>query len=311
MSATRLQGATVARPAARAGWLTLQHRRYLIAFLFVLPALINFAVFRYIPIFMAGRASLYDYSLLGGFGDFVGTKNYVHAVEDDLFWTSMRVSVQYAFMKVPAQVVLALLLALFVSRASRGMGIIRTIIFFPVVTSLVVAAMLWSMMYNKDLGLIQSMLGAFGLRHQGFLSSPVLALPSIVLMMVWKEVGFSMIIFVAGLKGIPEMFYDAAAIDGASPIQRFFSITLPLLKPVTLFVVVTQTISAMQVFVPIFVMTQGGPFFATNAIVYYIYQNGFAYNDMGYASALSFFVLALLVTVSYFQFRLLKGKVEY
>ena len=107
------------------------------------------------------------------------------------------------------------------------------------------------------------------------------------------------------------MFYDAAAIDGASPVQRFLHITLPLLKPVTLFVVVTQTISAMQVFVPIFVMTQGGPFFATNAIVYYIYQNGFAYNDMGYASALSFFVLALLVAISYFQFRLFRGQAEY
>jgi len=302
---------SIARPEGRARLLSLKQRQYVIAFLFVLPALVNFAIFRYIPIFMAGEASLYDYSLLGGFGAFVGAKNYLRAIEDDLFWSSMWVSFQYALMKVPAQVVLAMLLALFVSRSVRGMGAIRTIIFFPVVTSLVVGAMLWSLMYNKDLGLLQSMFGAFGLRHNGFLSNPDLALPSIVVMMVWKEVGFSMIIFVAGLKGIPEMFYDAAAIDGASPIQRFLYITLPLLKPVTLFVVVTQTISAMQVFVPIFVMTQGGPFFATNAIVYYIYQNGFAYNDMGYASALSFFVLALLVAISYFQFRLLKGQAEY
>jgi multiple sugar transport system permease protein len=297
--------------STRTGLLSLKQRQYLVAFLFVLQALVNFAIFRYIPIFMAGHASLYDYSLLGGFGDFVGAKNYVRAFEDDLFWTSMWVSFQYALMKVPIQVVLSLLLAMFVSRELRGMSPIRTIIFFPVVTSLVVAAMLWSMMYNKDLGLIQSMFGIFGLRHNGFLSSSTLALPSIVVMMVWKEVGFSMIIFVAGLKGIPEMFYDAAAIDGASPMQRFLYITLPLLKPVTLFVIVTQTISAFQVFVPIFVMTQGGPFFATNAIVYYIYQNGFAYNDMGYASALSFFVLALLVAISYFQFRLLKGQAEY
>ena len=306
-AASAVRGGAAAGP----GLLTLQRRRYLIAFLFVLPALANFALFRYVPIFMAGQASLYDYSLLGGFGDFVGTKNYMRAIEDDLFWSSMWVSFQYALLKVPAQVAMALLLALFVSRSVRGMGVMRTIIFFPVVTSLVVGAMLWSMMYNKDLGLIQSMLGVFGLRHDGFLSSSTLALPSIVVMMVWKEVGFSMIIFVAGLKGIPEMFYDAAAIDGASPLQRFVHITLPLLKPVTLFIVVTQTISAMQVFVPIFVMTQGGPFFSTNAIVYYIYQNGFAYNDMGYASAMSFFVLALLVAVSYFQFRALKGNVEY
>jgi multiple sugar transport system permease protein len=212
---------------------------------------------------------------------------------------------------VPVQVVLSLLLAMFVSREVRGMSAARTIIFFPVVTSLVVAAMLWSMMYNKDLGLFQSIAGIFGLRHNGFMSNPTLALPSIVLMMIWKEVGFSMIIYVAGLKGIPEMFYEAAKIDGASPLQQFLHITLPLLKPVTLFVIVTQTISAFQVFVPIFVMTQGGPFFATNAIVYYVYQNGFAYNDMGYASALSFFVLALLVAISYFQFRLFRGQAEY
>jgi multiple sugar transport system permease protein len=302
---------TVAKPASGGTLLSLKRRQHLIAFLFVLPALINFAIFRYIPIFMAGQASLYDYSLLGGFGDFVGMKNYLRAMEDDLFWSSMWVSFQYALMKVPAQVVLSLLLAMFVSRSVRGMAPIRTIIFFPVVTSLVVGAMLWSMMYNKDLGLIQSIMGSLGMRHNGFLSSPTLALPSIVAMMVWKEVGFSMIIFVAGLKGIPELYYEAARIDGASSLQRFFYITLPLLKPVTLFIVVTQTISAMQVFVPIFVMTQGGPFFSTNAIVYYIYQNGFAYNDMGYASALSFFVLALLVAVSYIQFKLLKGQAEY
>ncbi len=293
------------------GVLTLQRRRYLVAFLFVLPALVNFAVFRYIPILLAGQASLYDYSLLGGFGDFTGLRNYERALTDDLFWSSIGVSLKYALLKVPIQVVLALLLAMFVSRAVRGMGFMRTTVFFPVVTSLVVGAMIWSMMYNKDLGLIQSMIGVFGFSHIGFLSSPTLALPSIVVMMVWKEVGFSMIIFVAGLQAIPEMFYDAAAIDGAGRFQRFLHITLPLLSPVTLFVVVTQTISAMQVFVPIFVMTQGGPFFATNAIVYYIYQNGFQYDDMGYASAMSFFVLVLLVAISYFQFKVLKGNVEY
>jgi multiple sugar transport system permease protein len=302
---------SVEKSASRPRLLSLKQRQYVIAFLFVAPALINFAIFRYIPIFMAGEASLYDYSLLGGFGDFVGMKNYVRAIEDDLFWSSMWVSFQYALMKVPIQVVLSLLLAMFVSREVRGMSAARTIIFFPVVTSIVVAAMLWSMMYNKDLGLIQSIFGIFGLRHNGFVSNPTLALPSIVLMMIWKEVGFSMIIYVAGLKGIPEMFYEAAKIDGASPLQQFLHITLPLLKPVTLFVIVTQTISAFQVFVPVFVMTQGGPFFATNAIVYYIYQNGFAYNDMGYASALSFFVLALLVAISYFQFRLFRGQAEY
>jgi ABC-type sugar transport system permease subunit len=306
--ASTVRGAVVTRSGSI---ISLQRRRYLIAFLFVLPALINFTIFRYLPIILAGQASLYDYSLLGGFGDFVGLKNFERAFSDDLFWSSIIVSLKYTLLKVPLQVVLALLLAMFVSRQIRGMGFMRTTIFFPVVTSLVVGAMIWSMMYNKDLGLIQSLLGIFGVPHIGFLSSSQLALPAIVVMMVWKEVGFSMIIFVAGLQAIPEMFYEAAAIDGAGAVRRFFHITWPLLLPVTLFVIVTQTISAMQVFVPIFVMTKGGPFFATNAIVYYIYQNGFEYNDMGYASAMSFFVLIILVAISYVQFKVLKGNVEY
>ena len=299
------------RAVARGGLFTLTRRRYLLALLFVLPALINFAVFRYIPIVMAAQASLYDYSLLGGFGDFVWLKNYIRVVEDELFWQSIKVSAFFAMMKVPLQVVLSILLALFVAREVRGMSVARTIIFVPVVTSLVVAALLWSMMYNKDLGLIQSMLSIFGIPRTAFISSSILALPAIVIMMVWKEVGFSTIIFVAGLKNIPTMFYDAAAIDGAGPIRQFFSITLPLLKPVSLFVVVTQSISAVQIFIPVFVITQGGPFFSTNAIVYYIYQNGFQYNDMGFASAMSFVVLVGLVAIRGLQFKLISGDVEY
>jgi multiple sugar transport system permease protein len=302
---------TTTQPAARSGWLSLRHRRYLLALLFVLPALVNFAVFRYVPILLAAHASLHEYSLLGGLGRFLGLEHYARAFTDELFWGALKVSVFFAVMKVPLQVVLSIALAVFLARELRGMGAIRTIIFIPVVTSIVVVAMLWSMMLNKDLGLLQSFLRALGSGNIGFLSSEALALPTMAVMMVWKEVGFSTIIFVAGLKGIPTVFYDAAAIDGASRFRQFWHITLPLLKPVTLFVVVTQSISSMQIFVPIFVMTDGGPFFSTNAIVFYIYQNGFRYSDMGYASAMSFLVLALLVSISAVQFRLLRSDTEY
>ena len=291
--------------------LTLQRRRYAIALLFALPALINFAVFRYIPILSALWASLFDYSLIGGFKNFLGSGNYVRALQDSLFWQSIKVSILFAVVKVPVLTGLAILLALFVAREVRGMGVMRTVVFIPVVTSLVVAAMLWTMMLNKDLGLIQSFLEVVGIPRTSFLGNPTLALPSLVVMMIWKEVGFSTIIFVAGLKGIPTMFYDAAAIDGANRIQQFFHITLPLLKPVTLFVVVTQSIASLQVFIPVYVMTKGGPAFSTNAIVYYIYQNGFQFNEMGYASAMSFLVLLLLGGVSYSNFRLLRSDTEY
>ncbi|HEY3111497.1 MAG TPA: sugar ABC transporter permease [Chloroflexota bacterium] len=291
--------------------MTLQRRRYAVALLFVLPALINFAIFRYIPIISALIASLYEYSLLGGYKDFLGGANYLRAFQDPLFLSSIKVAVLFALVKVPLLTALSILLAVFVAREVRGMSLMRTVIFIPVVTSLVVAAMLWSMMLNKDLGLLQSVLEAVGIPRTSFLGNPTLALPSLIVMMIWKEVGFSTIIFVAGLKGIPAMFYDAAAIDGANRVQQFFHITLPLLKPITLFVIVTQSIGSLQVFVPIYVMTKGGPAFSTNAVVYYVYQYGFQFNEMGYASAMSFLVLCLLGAVSYSQFKLLRSDTEY
>jgi multiple sugar transport system permease protein len=300
---------TVASP--KKGWLTLRRRQYFFAFLFVLPALLNFAIFRYIPIIQSFVISFYDYSLLGGFKEFLGLGQYIQTFQDDLFWQSLKVAVLFSIVKVPIQVILSILLAVFVSREIRGMNLMRTIIFIPVVTSLVVVALLWAMMYNYDLGLIQSLLGIVGLPHVAFLSSATLALPSIIVMMIWKDIGFSTIIFVAGLKGIPDTFYEASSIDGAGPVRQFLNITLPLLKPVTLFVVVTNTIGAMQVFVPIFVMTKGGPEYSTSSIVYYIYQNGFQFNAMGYASSMSFIVLALLVGVSYMNFKLLRSDTEY
>jgi multiple sugar transport system permease protein len=305
-------GAALASPPTRKPrLLTLSRRRYIFAFLFVLPALANFAIFRYIPILNAFQISLYNYSLLGGYKEFLGTGQYERALQDPLFIHGILVAIEFSVVKVPVQVFLSILLAIFVSREVRRIGLMRTIIFIPVVTSLVVAALLWAMMYNRDLGLIQSLLGLFGIPHTSFLGSATLALPSLIVMMIWKEIGFSTIIFVAGLKAIPDTFYEASSIDGASKIQQFINITLPLLKPVTLFVVVTQAISSMQIFVPIFVMTQGGPQFSTNSVVYYIYQNGFQFNEMGYASSMSFVVLALLVGISYSNFRLLRSDVEY
>jgi multiple sugar transport system permease protein len=292
-------------------WLAWRHRRALLAALFFLPAALNFLVFRYISIGFNLHASLHQYNLLQGIGPFVGLGKYIQAFHDALFWQSLKVSIVFAVLKVPLLVTLSILLALFVSRDARGMGAVRTIIYIPVVTSIIVVASLWVMMYNKDLGLIQSVLAVFRIPHIGFLSSATLALPALVMMMIWKEIGFSTIICVAGLKGIPLDYYDAAAIDGATRVRQFWSITLPLLKPVTLFIVVTQSISSLQVFAPVFVMTQGGPAFSTNAVVYYIYQNGFQYADMGYASAMSFILLVLLVAISGLQFRLLRSDVEY
>ena len=281
------------------------------AFLFVIPALVNFFVFRYVPILTALRSSLWEYSLLGGYGKFIGLQAYVRMLGDPIFWKSLQVTTAYVVMKAPTQIALSMGLALLFQRESRFAAVVRAAIFAPVVSSIVVVSVIWALMYHVQLGLLNSIITSAGLPRVAFLSNANLALVAIVIMMVWKEIGFSMIILMAGLKGIPDMFYEAARIDGASGWQQFWSITLPLLRRVLMFVLVTQTIFSFQVFVPVYTMTKGGPLDATKVIVYYIYQNGFLFQDMGYASAISTVTLIILLVVSAVQMRLLRSEVEY
>ncbi|MBV7327199.1 sugar ABC transporter permease [Chloroflexi bacterium TSY] len=253
-------------------FLPRKRRNYFFAFLFILPALINFAVFRYLPILAAGQASLWQYSLLGGYGDFKGLEHYAFMLEDTFFWNSIWVTFKFTLLKVPLQVFLSLLLAVFLTREDFFTSMVRSAIFTPVVTSIIVVSILWSMMYHSQLGLINSLLSAVGIAPMAFLSDANRALPALTAMMIWKEVGFSMIIIMAGLKGIPHVYHEAAIVDGATRFQRFWRITLPLLRRVLMFVVVTQTIFSFQVFVPVYAMTKGGPLESTKVIVYYIYQ---------------------------------------
>jgi ABC-type sugar transport system permease subunit len=292
-------------------WWTRRRRNYLIALAFVAPALVNFLVFRYIPILAAIRSSLWQYSLLGGYGDFIGLQAYLRLLHDPIFWKSFKVTVQYVLLKVPPQIALSLALAVFLQREDRFSAAVRSAIFAPVVTSIVVISVIWSLMYHVQLGLLNSIFTSVGLPRVAFLSNARVALVAITIMMVWKEVGFSLIILMAGLKGIPDTFYEAARMDGANAWQQFRDITLPLLRRVLMFVVVTQTIFSFQVFVPVYTMTKGGPLDATKVIVYYIYQMGFLFQDMGYASALSMVTLLVLLGVSTAQMRWLRSEVEY
>ena len=297
-------------PQARRWW-TTRRRGYAIALLFIIPALVNFAVFRYLPILAAIRSSLWQYSLLGGYGQFIGLQAYARMLQDPIFWKSLQVTTVYVATKVPAQIALSMALALFLARENRFAAFVRSAIFAPVVSSIVVVSVIWALMYHVQLGLINSIITSVGLPRIAFLSNADLALAAIVIMMVWKEVGFSMIILMAGLKGIPDMFYEAARIDGATGWQQFWSITVPLLRRVLMFVIVTQTIFSFQVFVPVYTMTKGGPLDATKVIVYYIYQHGFLFQDMGYAAAMSTVTLMILLVVSAVQMRLLRSEVEY
>ncbi len=281
-------------------------RQMLLAFLFILPAIINFTVFRYIPIAASIRASFYEYSLLRGLGDFIGFDAYIRMASDDTFWKSLQVTSLFVLYKVPLQIVLSLALAVFLTRETFGAGIVRSAILTPMVTSVIVASIIWAMMYHSQQGLIQSILGVFGIPRQTFLSDASRALPAVTVMMIWKDLGFSFIILLAGLKAIPATYYEAALVDGANAWEAFRRVTIPLLMPVLMFVVVTQAVFSFQVFVPVYQMTRGGPLDATKVLVYYIYQQGFRFQDMGYASALSVVALIIMIVISYLLMRWLR-----
>jgi ABC-type sugar transport system permease subunit len=276
------------------------------ALLFALPALINFAIFRYYPIIWSVRASLWDYSLLGGFRKYLGLGNYVRLFGDKFFWQSMGVTARFFVMYVPAVVALALALAVFSNQRKPGMGAIRAIIFIPVVTSFVVVSIIWGMLLNKDVGLVNSIIRSFGFQRISFLMDKNNALPTIAVISIWKNVGYSVIVLAAGLKGISNEFYEAAIVDGANAWQRFWKITIPMIRRQLMFVVVWATLGAFQVFIPVYSLTQGGPSRATNVIVYYIYSKAFQFGEMGYASAISMVLLLVMLLISVIQMRLFR-----
>ncbi|MEA4860611.1 Lactose transport system permease protein LacF [bioreactor metagenome] len=274
--------------------------------LFAVPALLNFLVFRYLPIFWALRTSFYDYSLLAGFRGFIGFGNYGTMFQDSAFHQSMGVTLKYFLYYVPSVVILALILGMFVSLPKPGVGFLRAIIFIPVVTSFVVVSIVWGMLLNKDVGMVNAILQNLGLPRVPFLMNTKTALPTVALISVWKNVGYSMIIIVAGLKGVDKSLYESAYLDGASSLRIYWSITLPMISRQLMFITIWATLQAFQSFVPIQTLTGGGPNKATNVIVYHIYNIGFNFGRMGYAISMSIVLLVILLLVSIIQMRMFK-----
>lgn len=287
-----------------------QREAYWLAFWLLLPATLGLIVFTFAPLAYAFWISFQDYQLLSGQLTWIGTTNYTRLFSDPGVLKSLVVSGLYTVISVAAQVVLGLGLAVLVKDRVRGLGFFRTAYFLPVVASFVVMATIWKFLYAES-GLFNTLLLTVGLPPQPFLKSADEALLSIAALGVWKFVGFNMLIFLGGLQAIPADLYESAALDGAGPIQRFWHITLPLLKRVVLFVVVMTSIESFKLFTPVYVMTSGGPQDSTNAIVFQIFRTGFRYYELGYAAAMSFLLLALVMLLMWLQFRALRTDVEY
>jgi multiple sugar transport system permease protein len=287
------------------------------AYLFLLPSLIGFAIFVVIPILGAFVLSFFKWNLLST-PEFVGVGNYVQLIaQDAIFRKVLGNTLFYAVTIVPLQLALGLLMAVALNQGIRGLEIYRLIYFMPVVTNIVAAAIVFQWFLNRDFGLASSWIWqlaeATGWRiaPPDWLNSTFWAKPAVVILTLWKNVGFTMVIYLAGLQAVPDTLYDAAEVDGASAPQRFRFITIPMVSPTTFFLFIIQMIGAFQLFAEPFVLTQGGPAQATLSIVYYIYQNAFEWGRMGKATAIAWVLFAIIFAFTILQVRLQRRWVHY
>jgi multiple sugar transport system permease protein len=276
------------------------------AYLFLAPGLLLFSVFTVFALGFAFYLTFHEWSIIEPDKPFIGLDNYRDMLADKDFRKSVVNTAYFTGASVPLTMLIGLGLALLLNQPLRGRWVLRTFYFLPVVTPFVVVAIIWKWLYNGDFGLFNYYLLKSHLIDQPllWLSDKQLAMPAVVLMSVWSGVGFSMIVYLAGLQGIPAELHEAARVDGAGPLQRLRHVTIPMLAPTTLFLLVMGIIGSFQVFTQIFVMTSGGPVKRTTTMVYYIYESAFKFYEMGYASTLAFGLFALLFVFTLIQLRL-------
>lgn len=287
------------------GW---RHR--LVVFLFLAPSLLPLLAFMVAPMVSSIGLSLVSWNLISP-ARWVGLSNYRTLLQDAAFHSALVHTLYFIGGYLPVTFIGGLALALALNQRLKGIAWVRTIYFLPVVTSWVVVALVWKWLLNPQFGMINRILGLIGLHGPGWWLDPHWAMPAIILASAWKDLGFTMVIFLAGLQAIPEEYYEAAALDGAGVWGRFRHVTLPLLSPASFFVVVISLINNFQVFDQVQVMTGGGPVGSTSVVVQQIVQNAFSYGRMGYAAAMSWTLFAVILVVTIAQLRLQKRWVVY
>jgi ABC-type sugar transport system permease subunit len=283
------------------------HRRYrLYAYLFIGPIVILFAVFRVYPSLQTLAYSFFKVELLRGRLTFIGLENFLSLLGDKIFLKAVLNTLIYVASIVPISAGLALVLAVLFNAHFRLKEFFKAVYFAPMVTSTVAAAMVWLWLYNPQFGLFNQILKMFGLSPQSWLMSSHQALPSIIIFSIWKSLGYNMIIYIAGLQAIPDVYYDAAKIDGAGSFQQFIKITLPLLAPTHTFILIYNSILAFQVFDQVFVLTGGGPAYATTVVVLELYQQAFLKYRFGYASAMAMVLFLFILSITIGQYAISK-----
>ena len=265
----------------------------------------RFAVFILYPLVASFGLTFTDWDLNSPL-NWVGLDNIARMLSDPTAAKVFRNTIYFTAVTVPILIALPLALAVAMNQRIRGMRFFRAAYFLPVISSMVAVSMVWQWMYNTDFGLVNYGLSFLGITGPSWLSTQEWAMPAVMLTSIWKNIGFNMMLFLAGLQGIPTLYYEAAELDGANWLSRFRYITFPLLAPTTLFVTVITIINSLQVFDQVVVMTGGGPSRSSSVLVHYIYQNGFKFYQMGYASALGWGLTIFILGLTLIQFRISK-----
>lgn len=275
---------------------------------FLLPNFVGFAVLTLVPVVVLFYLAFTSWDVFGS-ADWVGTANFKRLIHDDSFWTALTNTVYYTVFHIPLTLVASLGLALLLNRRLRGVAFFRTVAFFPYITSIVAVAQVWNLLFSPEYGPINGFLRFVGVAHPpGWTVSAHWSMPAVIVVGTWREMGYYMLIFLAGLQTIPADLYEAAKIDGANAWHRFWSVTLPSLRPTTFFVTVMLTIGSFKVFDLILLLTQGGPGQSTLVLSQYIYKKGFQENEFGYASAVSVVLFAICFLVTVVQFMVNKRR---
>lgn len=287
-------------PARRRSRLRL--RNTLIGWSFILPNFIGFALLTLVPVVVLFYMSFTNWNVFGK-ADFTGLANFQRLVGDGSFRIALLNTLYYSAMHIPLTIVVSLGLALLLNNKFRGVAFFRTAAFFPYITSIVAIAIVWNLLFSPDYGPVNQILRFIGISNPpGWLTSADWAMPAVVIVSTWRDMGYYMILFLAGLQAVPRELTEAARVDGANVIQRFFNVTLPSLRPTTFFVTVILTINSFKIFDLILVMTNGGPGQATLVLSQFIYRKGFEESQFGYASAASVALFFLCIIVTILQF---------
>jgi multiple sugar transport system permease protein len=293
---------------ARATAITLHRSRLrrseaIEGWLLIAPLILGLVAFVYGPTLVSVAMSFTNWDGLTP-ANFIGAGNYGKLASDDVYLQSLANTAYFTAGSVPLAMVIGLGMALLTNQKVRAVTTFRALFFLPVVTSSVAIGLVWAWMFSSYYGVINSLIGVFGVEPIQWLGSVIWAMPAVIIVSIWYRVGYNMVLFLAGLQGIPEQLYEAAKIDGATAMQQFRHVTLPLLSPTTFFIAIISIIGSFQVFNIIYVMTKGGPGYTTSVYIYYLYQTAFNYFKMGYGSSMAVVLFLLLAGLTLFQWKM-------